>query len=340
MIKVLPIIFLCFTLSVHATTYMPGYPDYKSLNEIEKTSTENIYPDINSSGFIEMKVSGRDYTDDINKLETIRKDEYYKKIPNDIMKGSLKLENRYNIQLEGKLDEDTEVNYSIQKEPDFPGVYNVYIRKDKSELQFGDFKTKYSSGEYINIEKYLNGVEANTVQNNWKVTYMSSQDAEKPFGKCNKLEFSSSKDLEKMLIKHLSKNHYDSIIHMAAVSDFAPKFVTTTKKLSSKSKKLILEMEQTPKIVNNIKKESKNKDIRLVAFKLTSNEKQSSILKKVNDIFSNADADLIVHNDLSTRVNGIQSSFHIYDENGFISSVKDAKDLGRSVEPKLRKVLV
>ena len=178
------------------------------------------------------------------------------------------------------------------------------------------------------------------IQNNWKVTYMSSQDAEKPFGKCNKLEFSSSKDLEKMLIKHLSKNHYDSIIHMAAVSDFAPKFVTTTKKLSSKSKKLILEMEQTPKIVNNIKKESKNKDIRLVAFKLTSNEKQSSILKKVNDIFSNADADLIVHNDLSTRVNGIQSSFHIYDENGFISSVKDAKDLGRSVEPKLRKVLV
>ena len=132
--------------------YIPGFPDYKPIVDVEeKKPTENIYPNINSSGFIEMKVSGRDYTDDLNKLETIRNDEYYKKIPNDILKGSLKLENRYDIQLDGQLDEETEVRYSIQKEPDFPGVYNVYIRKNTSELQFGDFNTEYKSGEYINI---------------------------------------------------------------------------------------------------------------------------------------------------------------------------------------------
>ena len=150
------------------TNYMPGYPDY-SPKEIQQTdiSTGNVYPDVNSSGFVEMKVSGRDYTNDLDKLDTIRQDEYYKKIPNDIMKGTPKYENRYNVELEGNLDEETEVKYSIQKEPDFPGIYNVYI-KNKLELQFGDFNTKYANGEYINLEKYMNGVETRTIDKNWK----------------------------------------------------------------------------------------------------------------------------------------------------------------------------
>lgn len=156
---------------IHATTpiYMPGFPDYQpiTINQIE-ISTGNVYPDVNSTGFVEMKVSGRDYTDDLSKLDTIRQDEYYKKIPNDIMRGTPKYEQRYNIELEGNLDEDTEVKYNIQKEPDFPGIYNVYIRKKTTELQFGDFNTTYLSGDFINIEKYLNGVETNTIQDNWK----------------------------------------------------------------------------------------------------------------------------------------------------------------------------
>ena len=148
---------------------MPGFPDYKptTLNDSE-VPTQSAYPDVNVSGFIEMKVSGRDYTDDINKLETIRQDEYYKKIPNDILKGTPKLENRYDINAEGKLDEKTEVKFEILKEPDFPLVGNVLIRKNTSDLQLGNFNSKYKSGEYINIEKYLNGVEARTIQDKWQ----------------------------------------------------------------------------------------------------------------------------------------------------------------------------
>ena len=148
---------------------MPGFPDYQpiTINQTE-ISTGNVYPDVNSTGFVEMKVSGRDYTDDLSKLDTIRQDEYYKKIPNDIMRGTPKYEQRYNIELEGNLDEDTEVKYNIQKEPDFPGIYNVYIRKKTTELQFGDFNTTYLSGDFVNIEKYLNGVETNTIQDDWK----------------------------------------------------------------------------------------------------------------------------------------------------------------------------
>ncbi len=164
--------FIIFTsISIFSNNdYIPGFPDYSPTSNITAplVSTANMYPDVNSSGFVELKLSGRDYTDDLSKLDTIRQDPVYKKIPNEIMRGTPKLENRYNIELEGHLDEDTEIKYSIQKEPDFPGIYNVYIRKKTSELQFGDFNTNYSSGEFVNVEKYLNGVEANTAQDNWK----------------------------------------------------------------------------------------------------------------------------------------------------------------------------
>ena len=160
------VIILLPTLAI-GKPYMPGYPDYVPIptQNIEEDTT--IYPDVNSEGFIEMKVSGRDHTDDLEKLDTIRSDEYYKKIPNDIVKGTLKLDTRYDIQLDGKLDKDTDVKYSIQKEPDFPGNYNVYIKKKETEITFGDFNTQYSSGAFLNIEKYLNGVQVESSQGQW-----------------------------------------------------------------------------------------------------------------------------------------------------------------------------
>ncbi|MGA0241790.1 MAG: hypothetical protein ACO3K7_02175 [Candidatus Marinamargulisbacteria bacterium] len=147
---------------------MPGYPNYSPIVENKTVvPTENIYPDVNVSGFIEMKVSGRDYSDDINKLETIRQDNYYKKIPNDVLKGSPRLENRYDVNAKGLLDKNTEVKFSVMKEPDFPLVGHVYIRKDTSEITLGDLNSSYQSGDYVNIEKYLNGIEVKTQQSHW-----------------------------------------------------------------------------------------------------------------------------------------------------------------------------
>ena len=162
-------IILTSSIAFCSLPYMPGFPDYKPVTKnifYQETVTNNAYPDVNVSGFIEMKLSGRDYDDDLNKLETIRNDEYYKKLPNNVLKGSPKLENRYNITAEGKLDEETSVNFEIIKEPDFSLVGNVLI-KNTSELQLGNFNSTYSSGDYINVDKYLNGVEARTQQNNW-----------------------------------------------------------------------------------------------------------------------------------------------------------------------------
>jgi hypothetical protein len=172
---------LYFTLISYSNThFLPGYPNYIHKNTVETQPTKNIYPDVDSTGFIEMKLSGRDYTGDLNKLDTIRNDEYYKKIPKDIMKGSTKLENRYHIELNGKLDEETEIHYSIQKEPEYPGIYNIKIKKNTSELQFGDFNTEYKSGDFVNVQKYINGVETKTIQNKWQGMGTLGKEKSKP----------------------------------------------------------------------------------------------------------------------------------------------------------------
>ena len=137
-IRILFIIFTLTTPIICTPNYMPGFPEFippiiPTLNPTQ-TSTENTYPNVNSNGFVEMKLSGRDYTDDLTKLDTIRQDPMYKKIPNEIMKGSPKLENRYNVELEGHLDKDTEVKYSIQKGQIFQ-EYTMYTF-EKKQLNF------------------------------------------------------------------------------------------------------------------------------------------------------------------------------------------------------------
>ncbi len=177
------------------------------------------------------------------------------------------------------------------------------------------------------------------IQNFWEVTYLSSSDAEKPLGDCFKLNFITTKELEKQLFTSISKTNFDAVIHMAAVSDFSPINASETKKFSSEKNKFVLEMKPTPKLVNNIRIKSKNKKITLIAFKLTSKEKKPIILKKIKNIFSNSDADWVVQNDIFSRKNGIQSNFNLYDRNGIVHKIEDTYDLGTILESKLKKAL-
>ena len=95
-----------------------------------------------------------------------------------------------------------------------------------------------------------------------------------------------------------------------------------------------------PKIVNSIRGKSKNKNMRLIAFKLTSNAGQKEIQKQINKLFKNTNADLIVHNDLCSRENNIQHEFNVYNKDGLISTLGLGSELGDFLESQLKKVLV
>jgi len=100
------------------------------------------------------------------------------------------------------------------------------------------------------------------------------------------------------LLKKELKNKYDVIIHAAAISDYKLKKPFTSK-LSSKLKKLTLELTPTIKIINTIKKQSP--DTFLVGFKLTSSIDQKMIELKTDTLFKKAKCDLIIANSIKNE---------------------------------------
>ena len=178
------------------------------------------------------------------------------------------------------------------------------------------------------------------IQHNWEVTYLSSPEAQMPNGVCENPNFSSTNDLQSQLFKLTSENNFDAVIHNAAVSDFVPVNSNKNVKITSDQDHLVLEMERTPKLVDAIRKKSKNKNMRLIAFKLTATEDSSIKEEKVNALFQNSGTDWIVQNDTGSRNNDVQFDFNLYDQNGLISSVNHAAELGDLLEKTLKKVIV
>ena len=80
--------------------------------------------------------------------------------------------------------------------------------------------------------------------------------------------------------------------------------------------------------------------MRLIGFKLTATENSSIKEEKVNALFQNSGTDWIVQNDTNSRNNGVQFEFNLYDQNGLISSVNHAVELGDLLEKTLKKDLV
>ncbi|MBT5855971.1 hypothetical protein HOH87_04975 [bacterium] len=152
----------------------------KPMPFMSRYQTDSRYPDVQTDGFIELKVGGRDHSSDISKLDAIRNDTIYKKLPNDVLRGSPKFDMRYLISVEGKLDEDLSVSYDIEKEPDFPGKYNIGIIKGPTELTFGDFEETFNTGEFINVKKSLNGVRVKSSSDNWRGTALIGQTKSEP----------------------------------------------------------------------------------------------------------------------------------------------------------------
>jgi phosphopantothenoylcysteine decarboxylase/phosphopantothenate--cysteine ligase len=123
--------------------------------------------------------------------------------------------------------------------------------------------------------------------------------------------FLTSDDLFKILKTELQKNHYDVVIHLAAVSDFKPKKLFKGKLSSSSNIKL--DLIRNVKIIDQIKNFSRNKKVTLVGFKLLSklSSKQKQI--KIDNLFKNSKADYVVVNDLD-QISEQKHKFELFDK--------------------------
>lgn len=124
--------------------------------------------------------------------------------------------------------------------------------------------------------------------------------------------FVTFRDLEQTLRFELSKTPLDAVIHLAAVGDYSvnaiesdgrPVEATEKGKIDS-TNGITIHLKQNPKLVDHLREYSCNKNILVVAFKLTNTAAPAERLKAVRSLASHARPDFIVHNDLS----GIESA--------------------------------
>lgn len=178
------------------------------------------------------------------------------------------------------------------------------------------------------------------------VTFLHGVMSKTPDLVCECIPYTSSQNLDNLLKEQLSSQHFDVVIHLAAVSDFLPIKMDTdggsvdlpfVGKLSSGSEKPSLHFRRNSKLVENIKSYSQNKELQLVAFKLTSGSNQARQIDSVEKLFKNVTCDFVVANDMDDRTNDTQTSFHLFErtDSAHVSPVTSSSELALLLLDKL-----
>jgi len=112
------------------------------------------------------------------------------------------------------------------------------------------------------------------------------------------ISFEYFDELAKLLTHELKKNHYDIVIHAAAVSDYQLKKASPIK-MSSHLKSLHLDLTPTQKLISKIKKISPKSF--LVGFKLETKTNKRNLLKKAQQLLKDAHCNLVIANILNKK---------------------------------------
>jgi len=147
-------------------------------------------------------------------------------------------------------------------------------------------KSSGKMGVYIAEEAYLRGAN---------VTLILGRSTVKPKHGIRIIEVESTEDMLNMVLNELKTLNYHVFIAAGAPADFRVKDPRSYK-IDSRTGNITLELEPTPKIVEHVKKVSK--DILLVAFKAEHNISDDMLIKKAKEYLDLVNADLIIANDV------------------------------------------
>lgn len=114
-------------------------------------------------------------------------------------------------------------------------------------------------------------------------------------------------DLEKALRTHLGASDWDAVIHLAAVSDYSVSAVHVDGrpvphgdrgKIDS-GREVVIHLSPNPKLIDKLKKWSRNEAVRVVGFKLTNDPDSDVRRARVRALLDRGAIDFAVHNDLA-----------------------------------------
>jgi phosphopantothenoylcysteine decarboxylase/phosphopantothenate--cysteine ligase len=152
------------------------------------------------------------------------------------------------------------------------------------------------------------GVAGRLARGGHEVVLLRSRGSARAPAGCREETFTSFAELESALGRILSSEHFDAVIHAAAVSDFCVEEVLvggtsrppSSGKLDSDSAPVI-RLRPNPKLVDSLRSRSLNGSVRVVAFKLTHGGDRAGTLRAVDSLLDHSGADLVVQNDLAER---------------------------------------
>jgi phosphopantothenoylcysteine synthetase/decarboxylase len=119
-------------------------------------------------------------------------------------------------------------------------------------------------------------------------------------------------DLENALHRHLGAGNWDAVVHLAAVSDYSVASVEVDGRSVAHGNQgkigsgheVVIRLRPNPKLIDSLKKWSRNKAIRVIGFKLTNDPDRATRATHVRALLDRSTADFVVHNDLGELTGG------------------------------------
>jgi phosphopantothenoylcysteine decarboxylase/phosphopantothenate--cysteine ligase len=174
-----------------------------------------------------------------------------------------------------------------------------------------------------------------------EVTLLRARRAQVPSKPVDQRTFKSFHELDFGLKELLSNQHFDCVIHLAAVSDYSvDHLVINGKKVApeadskfSSESEITLNLARNYKIVDRVHQYSKNTNVLQVAFKLTNHASEAEREQAVLHLLEHSLADIVVQNDLTeVDPNKDNHAAALYLGNRLIKRVENKAQLIQAVE--------
>jgi phosphopantothenoylcysteine decarboxylase/phosphopantothenate--cysteine ligase len=170
-----------------------------------------------------------------------------------------------------------------------------------------------------------------------QVLWLGAESAQRPSIPCEQVTYVSFKDLQSRLQERLSSQHWDAVIHAAAVSDYSVAAIEQGEtvlaagqaKLASNAA-MTLKLQPNPKLLDALRGWSKNAAVRIIGFKLTDTPDARKRAEAVARLFERAGVDAVVHNDLG-EIQSNRHCFTLHLKPGEAEPCTDVQQLGQTL---------
>jgi phosphopantothenoylcysteine decarboxylase/phosphopantothenate--cysteine ligase len=173
-----------------------------------------------------------------------------------------------------------------------------------------------------------------------RVTLLRAQSAVSPFQPCTQETFFSFADLDAALRRLLGDEDFDAVIHAAAVSDYhvaaieadGARFQPGAGKMSSSAAEATLTLRPNPKLLDDLRRRSRNARVAIVAFKLTRDASAAEAKAAVERLFAAGAVDFVVHNDVSEKRTTDDFPATIWSQRAVVSRSETRTQLANEIE--------